>query len=89
MLEQHVPLEMHHVQTFRFTAATESVEKAEEPGMSRVRVVSLIPFTSYQVGQGVRLPGNNNLFQFRLVLETSDEPLGIPRPLFLWSQSML
>ena len=41
-------LEMHHV-PFRFTAATESVEGAEEMGMSRVRVVSLIPFTSYQV----------------------------------------
>ena len=44
---QHVLLKMHHV-PFRFTAATETVEE-EEMGMSRVRVVSLIPFTSYQV----------------------------------------
>ena len=45
--KQHVLLKMHHV-PFRFTAATETVEE-DEMGMSRVRVVSLIPFTSYQV----------------------------------------
>ena len=44
--KQHL-LKMHHV-PFRFTAATETVEDSEM-GMSRVRVVSLLPFTSYQV----------------------------------------